>query len=86
MRGLDCLRCGHSDACWPLDGLTKYPMWKFCDVSTKTIKVRKVAYLGHELRHERCELLLLIMMGSAVELFHLTENRQEPTKLTANLC
>ncbi|CAH2243467.1 jg9382 [Pararge aegeria aegeria] len=28
-----------------------------------TIKIRKVAYLGHVLRHERYELLQLIMMG-----------------------
>ncbi|CAH2236537.1 jg8019 [Pararge aegeria aegeria] len=28
-----------------------------------TIEIRKVAYLGHVLRHERYELLQLIMMG-----------------------
>ncbi|CAH2241180.1 jg3246 [Pararge aegeria aegeria] len=77
-----------------------------------TIKIRKVAYLGHVLRHERYELLQLIMMGrvagrrgvgrrkkswlrnirewteiaSAAELFRLAKDRQEFTKLTANLC
>ncbi|CAH2262388.1 jg26894 [Pararge aegeria aegeria] len=31
--------------------------------STSTIKIRKVVYLGHVLRHERYELLQLIMTG-----------------------
>ncbi|CAH2266464.1 jg23611 [Pararge aegeria aegeria] len=76
-----------------------------------TIKIRKVACLGHVLRQERYELLQLIMMGklqeeealvaekkswlrnirewtgiaSAAELFRLAKDRQEFTKLTANL-
>ncbi|CAH2233427.1 jg11608 [Pararge aegeria aegeria] len=32
-----------------------------------TIKIRKVAYLGHVLRHERYYLLQLTMMGKVVE-------------------
>ncbi|CAH2247873.1 jg12239 [Pararge aegeria aegeria] len=73
--------------------------------------MRKVAYLGHVLMHERYELHQLTMMGkvtgrrgagrrkkswlrnirewtgiaSAAELFRLAKNRQEFTKLTANL-
>ncbi|CAH2236677.1 jg20896 [Pararge aegeria aegeria] len=50
---------------WP----DKVFMWKFCDASTKTSNFCTpiVTYLGHVIRHERYELLHLIMIGKLSE-------------------